>query len=104
MPTDLSADHNLLFGVLALQMDFITRDDLIRAMQAWVLEKSKRIGKILVEQGTLSSDENELLESLLKKHLERHSNNPERSLAALPCTGVVREDLQQIADEQFQTN
>src|SRR5262249_53114614 len=35
------ADHNLLFGVLALQMDFISQDALIRAMRAWVNEKSK---------------------------------------------------------------
>jgi hypothetical protein len=28
------ADRNLLFGVLALQMDFITREQLIAAMQA----------------------------------------------------------------------
>jgi hypothetical protein len=30
------AARNLLFGVLALQMDFIRRDDLIDAMYAWV--------------------------------------------------------------------
>jgi hypothetical protein len=26
-----AADHNLLFGILALQMDFLTRDDLVEA-------------------------------------------------------------------------
>ena len=31
-----AADRNLLFGILALQMDFITRDALIAAMNAWV--------------------------------------------------------------------
>src|SRR5438876_943530 len=36
-----SADRNLLFGILALQMDFISRDQLVTAMNAWVLEKSK---------------------------------------------------------------
>ena len=49
-------DRNMLFGILALQMDFITRDALVAAMNAWVLEKSKPLGAILVEQGRLPSD------------------------------------------------
>ena len=34
-----SSDRNLLFGILALQMDFVTRDALVAAMNAWVLDK-----------------------------------------------------------------
>ena len=48
-----AADRNLLFGILALQLDFITRDALIAAMHAWVLQKSKPIGQILIEQDDL---------------------------------------------------
>ena len=33
------ADRNLLFGILALQMDFISRDALVAAMHAWVFAK-----------------------------------------------------------------
>ena len=36
----MSTDRNLLFGILALQMDFISRDTLIEAMNAWVLDKT----------------------------------------------------------------
>ena len=46
--SDWSADRNLLFGVLALQMDFLTRDQLIEGMQAWVLEKAKPLEEVLV--------------------------------------------------------
>ena len=38
-----AADLNLLFGILALQMDFISRDQLVAAMHAWVLDKSKAL-------------------------------------------------------------
>jgi hypothetical protein len=31
-----NADRNLLFGILALQMDFIRREQLIAGMQAWI--------------------------------------------------------------------
>jgi hypothetical protein len=32
-PSRAAADRNLLFGILALQMDFISRDALIAAMR-----------------------------------------------------------------------
>ena len=48
-----SSDCNLLFGILALQVNFITRDALVKGMNAWVLEKHRSLGEILVEQGAL---------------------------------------------------
>ena len=47
-------DRNLLFGILALQVDFVTRDDLVAAMNAWALAKHKPLGQILVETGALA--------------------------------------------------
>ena len=34
-----AADYNLLLGIIALQMDFISRDALIAAMNSWVLRR-----------------------------------------------------------------
>ena len=45
------ADRNLLFGILALQMDFISRDVLVAAMNAWVLDKGKPLGQVFLEPG-----------------------------------------------------
>jgi hypothetical protein len=42
----MSADRNLLFGILPLQSDFVTRDQLVEAMNAWVLEKHRPLGGI----------------------------------------------------------
>jgi hypothetical protein len=56
MPEDKSSrptDRNLLFGILALQMDFSDRDALITAMHAWMLAKHQSLGDILVQQGKL---------------------------------------------------
>src|SRR6516164_7458635 len=55
-PSHSSADRNLLFGILALQMDFINREALIQAMHAWVLAKAKPLGQILQEQRALRAD------------------------------------------------
>ncbi len=52
-----SADENLLFGILALQLDFISRDQLVEAMNAWVLAKHKPLGDILREQDALAAEQ-----------------------------------------------
>src|SRR5476651_858960 len=97
-----ATDRNLLFGILALQMDFVNRDALVKAMNAWVLEKDKPLGHILLEQHTLTPDTHALLEALVQKHLALHGNDAEKSLAAVSSVGSVRRDLEKIADPDVQ--
>jgi tetratricopeptide (TPR) repeat protein/tRNA A-37 threonylcarbamoyl transferase component Bud32 len=99
-----AADRNLLFGILALQMDFISRDALIAAMHAWVLDKVKPLGQILVEGQALRPDHRDLLEALVQRHLEVHGNDAERSLASLGAHSSVQKDLAQIADADLQAS
>src|SRR5437588_10434793 len=99
-----ATDRNLLFGILALQMDFIKRDALITAMNAWVLDKAKPLGQILVEQGALRQDAHAVLEALVQKHLHFHGDDPARSLAAVSAAGSVREQLHEIADADVQAS
>src|SRR5438552_18361408 len=93
-----TADRNLLFGILALQMDFISRDALIAAMHHWVLDKGKPLGRILQQQGTLGEEENALLEALVRKHLQRHSEDPRQSLAAISTPRPIQQELACIDD------
>ena len=81
------ADRNLLFGFLALQMDLVTREGLIAALSAWVVDKSQEIGSILRAQGTLGADELDLLRGLVVVHLRKHGGDAEQSLAALDPLG-----------------
>jgi eukaryotic-like serine/threonine-protein kinase len=96
--TPAQSDRNLLFGILAVQMDFISRDALIAAMNAWVLKKSKPLGEILVEQRAVAPDEKSVLDALVDKHLERHHGDPQQSIAVLRLPPTVRQDLEQFAD------
>ena len=50
------ADCNLLYGMLALQMNFVSRDALLAAMQAWVFDKARPLGQVLQEQGQLTPE------------------------------------------------
>jgi hypothetical protein len=99
-----SADRNLLFGILALQMDFVRKDALIAGMNAWVLAKDRPLGDILADQGALKPGHRTLLEALVQAHLAQHGNDPQKSLAAVSSLGSARRDLEQIADPDVQAS
>ena len=50
----VDASRNLLFGLLALQNNFIDRDALLDAFNRWVHDKVHPLGEILVERGALT--------------------------------------------------
>jgi serine/threonine-protein kinase len=92
------ADRNLLYGILALQMDFVTRDQLVAAMQAWALDKSKTLGQVLVAQGVLAEEDCAALDRLVQRHLRRHDAEPGSGLAASP---ELVHDLDRLGDEDI---
>ncbi len=90
MPT-AAADHNLLVGVLALQLDFVARDELIEAACDVLRgEQSEPLIDVLRARGVLSDDESELLAALVGRHLARHNNDPQQSLAQCDGASDVR--------------
>jgi serine/threonine-protein kinase len=98
------ADRNLLFGILALQLDFIGRDHLVAAMTAWVLDKHKPLGLILIEQQALTFQDYEALQVLVDRHLEHHQQQPHRSLAALAVASELYHDLDSLGDDELHSN
>ena len=63
-----SVDRNLLIGVLAVQMEFVTRDQLMDAMSVWTLNKTLSLDTILRNQSVINEDTQRLLTSLADKH------------------------------------
>jgi eukaryotic-like serine/threonine-protein kinase len=54
MPTPpADADRNLVFGLLALQMNFVSRDQLLDGMHAWMLEKQTPLGDMVLSLKSL---------------------------------------------------
>ncbi|MCA9238526.1 MAG: protein kinase, partial [Planctomycetales bacterium] len=98
------ADRNLLFGILAVQMEFTTQGQLVSGMNAWVLDKSKPLGEHLLNSGALTADTYQLLSALVDKHIEQHGGQIEKSLAAVTAVPGVRADLACIADVDVQTS
>ena len=91
-------ERNLLFGSLALQMDFITRDALITAMKTCAREKDGTIGQALLSQGALSADDQGLLNSLVQRFIELHDNNARRCLASVTTVAAIRDELEKLGD------
>src|SRR6516162_10165921 len=97
-----SADLNLLFGILALQIDFISRDQLVAAMNAWVLQKHKALADILKDQGALDAEQPDLLSAMVQAHLKKHGNDADKSLAAVPVSSGLKEQIKSLADPDVQ--
>src|SRR5205823_4830964 len=47
----MSTDRDLLFGILAVQNNFVSRDHLVEAMNAWALARHRPLGELLRERG-----------------------------------------------------
>jgi WD40 repeat protein len=63
------ADRNLLFGTLALQTNFIDRDALLAALQAWAAGPARSLGDLLREQGKISPEQQAALDTLVRARL-----------------------------------
>lgn len=92
------ADLNLLFGILAFHMDFISREALIGALHAWAMDKDRPLGLILRERGALTVAHQTLLGSLVAEHVAMHGGDPRCSLAAALAPRAVGDVLREVAN------
>jgi hypothetical protein len=97
-------DHNLLFGVLALQAGLLDPPRFAEACAAWAARKDAPLADLLVARGWLDAEERDDLERLLRRTLLRHGGQPRASLAALPGASVARQALASVADPEVQAS
>ncbi len=72
--TSTCVDRNLLFGIAALQMGLIGRDELIDAIQEWAEETGRTLGHVLTDRRSLTIDGRERIDSLLAQRDEGVEN------------------------------
>ncbi|MFO0958384.1 MAG: protein kinase [Isosphaeraceae bacterium] len=90
-------DRDLLFGVLALHMDLIGRDELIAAINTWSPDRSRPLGVILRDRGAIDEELRDLIDRLVARHLSAHGDDLRRSLATIPAAEDLRETVSRIA-------
>jgi serine/threonine-protein kinase len=96
MPAPAPVERNLLFGLLALQVGLVTREQLLDAVTSWIADKARPLGEALVERGLLRPHQLALLDGLVEDHLDRQGR------AALPIESEAQRDLARIEDEDVQ--
>jgi hypothetical protein len=99
-----ATNRDLLFGLLALQNGLVDQDVLLFAFRTWTRDKSRRIADILAAQKVIDDGEPELLEGLAVKHLNRHDDDPAKSLAALDDGHSIRTSLATIGDPDIEAS
>ena len=100
----VSAAQSLLFGLLALQNNFIDREALLAGFNAWVADKSQSLGQILLDRGLLTPARYAVLLTLVEEHLQHHGFDAERSLAVLSVVPSVRDGLEKLPDLDLQAS
>ncbi len=98
-----NAERNLLLGMIALQMELVSQESLIRAFQAWTVAKDRKVEDLLLEQGLIKPDGHEFLVAISAKFLAMHANDVEQSLASLSSVSSLREKLADVDDDLDQT-
>jgi tetratricopeptide (TPR) repeat protein len=79
-------------------MDFVSRDALIAAMNAWVLSKHRPLAELLQERGVLTPAQRQALELVAAEHLKAHGDNAQKSLAAVGMPETLNGKLESLAD------
>lgn len=98
------SDRNLLFGILAVQMSFVSRHDLVAGMSSWVQHKDKALGQILLEQGRLTVPQVQGLEALVSQYVTLLGGNVALSLKSLAGAGTAASGLTPIDDEDVRSS
>jgi tetratricopeptide (TPR) repeat protein/tRNA A-37 threonylcarbamoyl transferase component Bud32 len=97
----MSADRNLLFGVLALQADLLDAIQFAQACSAWAASKGTPLADLLVERGWLTPEDRADVDKLVARKLKKHGGDACASLAEV-TTDPVRHSLLSVADPDVQ--
>jgi hypothetical protein len=85
---------NLLYVLLALQMGFVSREAILRAMQAWVFARDRSVGELLQEQGALSPEQRRLLDRAVHEHFDSRGDDADSVLVSDDLPPTVADVMQ----------
>ena len=94
----MNPDRELLTGVLAHELGFVTRDALVEAAKAWIDQPEGPLLAILVERGALPPQRQTLLEALAAAQIELHEGDASLHRAEARATRGSHDDPISVAD------
>ncbi len=96
------AERNLLVGMIALQMELITQEQLLRAFQAWTLDREKTIESLLLDQRAITHEGQAFIAAIATKFISLHQESIEFSIASLSSIDSLREKLAALDDDEIE--
>jgi len=93
----MNTDQNLLFGVLALQLEFIDARQFVEACSVWATRKEAGLGDVLLERGWIDAKAKQQVKELLDRKLRKHRGEARTVLGTLADAGL-RNLLHQVED------
>jgi serine/threonine protein kinase/formylglycine-generating enzyme required for sulfatase activity len=90
----MEKDRDLLFAILALQMGFLTRDQIVECGAVWASDRAKSLPELLAEKGYLAESTRLVLDALVAEH-EAHVGGGDagKSLGSITIDEDVRHSL-----------
>jgi eukaryotic-like serine/threonine-protein kinase len=88
-------DRNLLFGVIALQLDILDQSQFAEACAVWALDMNRAMADLLEERGWITPEDRQEITRNLERKLKKHRGDVHASLAAA-ADSSVREVLRSI--------
>lgn len=98
----MNTDHNLLFGVIALQAELIDASQFVEACLLWTTRKKEPLADLLVEKGWIEAADCEHIEYLLKRKVKKDQSDLHACLAAIPNN--IKNLLAEIRDDDIQAS
>ncbi len=86
-------DWNLLFGVIAVQLRFITPSELSKAAAAWATEPEKELGAVLLDMGYIREPDKSLIDRLLERQVGVHAGDTSETLKSFGGARAVHESF-----------
>ena len=85
----MNKDKNLLFGILAIQMGYITQVQLIESTEIWTKNQDRHLEDILLEKGFISTQQSDEIAKLISIRLEKSGGDTQEVLESLGGTDAV---------------
>ncbi len=99
-----AAESHLLFGLIALQVGLIDQGQLVAAFQAWARDKDHDLAEHLTTRGAIDAADRAAVEALAARHLKKHGDRVEKSLAAIGANRPILENLTRVGDPQLEVS
>jgi len=86
-------ERSLLFGVISVQLRYISSEQLSRASDIWSRDPNTSLPDVIVEQGLLTDEKRDEIMELVEKRIGEHGGNPGATLASFGGEMAVHESF-----------